>query len=446
MKTIIQLLFLLNTFCIIGQDGHLDTTFNPTVNLSSSVYAIAEQADGKILIGGDNFIIRLNAYGASDSSFNNVANFSGVVNDIVIHNNKIIVVGSSPSYIKRLNFDGTLDTSFNFLGGSPSGYISNVQIVGNDKILIAGDFYQINNVPQVSLARLNSDGSLDTTLDLDFAPFTTIRTMDVMPDGTFIIAGHDNQTPPNFILRKYFEDGTLDTSFSGSEDNYIYDLKIQQDGKIMICGPFNEYNNVARYGIARLNSNGTLDTTFDSYNLPQNGSTSTILSASIIDDKYIISGSFNIYNGVNSRFLAKINQDGTIDSTFNVGQGPSGVVWVTYVQNDGKVLIGGDFTTYKGIPVNQIARLNNTVLAANTSVFNNKSFLYPNPTKNTVSITIDNIQVDATAHIFALTGELLKTELLNKSKIIDLSELATGIYLITIKNGTQTFSAKIIKE
>ena len=103
MKTIIQLLFLLNTFCIIGQDGHLDTTFNPTVNLNTSVYAIAEQADGKILIGGDNFIIRLNANGTSDSSFNNVANFSGVVaatylpagKSSIKNGSKSSVVGSS---------------------------------------------------------------------------------------------------------------------------------------------------------------------------------------------------------------------------------------------------------------------------------------------------------------------------------------------------------------
>ena len=142
----------------------------------------------------------------------------------------------------------------------------------------------------------------------------------------------------------------------------------------------------------------------------------------------------------------KINNDGTIDTSFDIGTGPNDFVWETCVQNDGKILIGGDFTAYNQTAISKIARLDNSVLSTNTSVFENTNFLYPNPTKNTIRVNIDNIKTDATAHIYALTGELIKIELLNKNKLIDLSGLTNGIYLIDILNGTQILSTKIIKE
>ena len=448
MKKIIQLIFILKTFCVLSQDGSLDLEFIPNDILNSSVRAFMEQQDGKILIGSYNpAIIRLNSDGTNDISFNSMVNFSGEVNDIAIQkDNKIIVVGSYPSYIKRFNMDGTADNTFNFLGGTLNGRINNVEILNNGKIIIAGVFDEINNTPIEAIAKLNSDGSLDTSFNLNLSPITSIRTMDIQPDGKIIIAGQNDESVQYRIFSRYFEDGTFDTNFNEQETHYIYDIEVQEDGKIMICGTFSEYDNITQYNIARLNNNGTLDTSFTSYNLPQDGTNYTVFDVSIIEgEKYLINGSFSVYNDITSNYIAKINHDGTIDTSFDIGTGPNDFVWETYIQNDSKILIGGDFTSYNGISRNKIARLNNTTLSTNSHLFTNGISFYPNPVKKKINIKIGEINIVAFAEIYTLIGQLLKTVNLNKDKIIDLSELTNGIYFVKITNGSQIFTSKIIK-
>ncbi len=158
-------------------------------------------------------------------------------------------------------------------------------------------------------------------------PVSSIRDLAVQADGKTIITGQNDESNQYKLFRRFFPNGTFDPSFNGDESHYIYDIKIQEDGKIMISGPLQEYQNIARNGLVRLNIDGSLDTSFDSYNLPQNGTYSTIFDVTILNDgKYFINGAFNIYNDVSSNFIAKINSDGTIDSFFNIGSGPNDYV------------------------------------------------------------------------------------------------------------------------
>jgi uncharacterized delta-60 repeat protein len=440
---IILLLFVSNL--VLCQEGQLDASFNPNIN--NSVISIAVQNDNKILIGS-NVLIRLKEDGTIDTSFY-IGTVSGSVNDIFVQaDNKIVAVGNAPSYIKRLNEDGSLDTSFNFPGATINGWINKVEVLNNGKIIIAGIFDQIGSIPIEAIARLNSDGSLDTSFNLNLPPVSGIRAISIQPDGKILIAGQNDETTNQYrIFRRYLSNGALDTSFNGDEENYIYDIETQQDGKIMISGPFDEYNNTTRYNVARLNNDGTLDASFNSYNTPHNGTNYTIFDVTILNDgKYFINGSFSIYDSVTSNYIAKINHDGTIDTSFNIGAGPNNYVWETQVQQDGKILIGGDFTSYNGNSINHLARLDNNVLSTSQQSFIEGFTVYPNPAKDKVNIRLNNsLETAAVLTIYSLTGQLLKRKKLTDCKIIDISSLTKGTYILSLKSGAQIATSKIVK-
>ena len=152
-------------------------------------------------------------------------------------------------------------------------------------------------------------------------------------------------------------DGSLDTSFDpGSGANsWVYELAIQPDGKILIGGNFTTYNGTGRNSIARLNADGSLDTTFD----PGTGADNYVLGLAIQSDgKILIGGAFTTYNGTGRNSIARLNADGSLDTSFDPGAGANGFGYALAIQADGKILIGGDFTSYDGTGRNRIARLN----------------------------------------------------------------------------------------
>ncbi|WP_040401415.1 HYR domain-containing protein, partial [Cecembia lonarensis] len=138
----------------------------------------------------------------------------------------------------------------------------------------------------------------------------------------------------------------------------ILTTAIQSDGKLIIGGQFTLYNGVARNQIARLNPDGSLDTSFD----PGTGATSFVFTTAIqADGKIIIGGIFTEYNGVARNFIARLNGDGSLDTDFNPGTGANSQILTTAIQSDGKLIIGGDFTSYDGVSRVRINRLQNTV-------------------------------------------------------------------------------------
>ncbi|HLW32032.1 MAG TPA: T9SS type A sorting domain-containing protein [Aequorivita sp.] len=456
MKNIVQTLIFLASIYSFCQDGQLDTSFNPTVNLNNEVRAIAEQADGKILIGGwftengSYSIHRLNQDGSLDAGFDYPPGFIGGINAIVVQpDNKIIVGGGYPGFLKRLNENGSLDPTFD-ARIQEDDVISSIKLLADNNILVSGVFTQINSTHIQSFAKLSPLGSVDYTFDLNLQSDTYIDDFEVQADGKIIIAGvHDpNPGPQRIILSRYNPDGSLDPSFMAAQQtigNYIYDIEIDQNDKILVSGPFTKIGSVTRYNLARLNGDGSLDTSFDSYNLPENGTTYTIFGIRALEDgKYFINGTFNIYNDRNSFSIAKINNDGTIDPSFNMGTGPNEYVWSSCIQNDGKIVIGGDFTAYDGTSINRIARLGNT-LSIIENPFAEGIRVYPNPFKDVINIAgLDNSPISVS--IYSLTGQLIKTETLNHLKTIDTQALASGMYLARIGNGEYSKSVKLVKE
>ena len=126
-------------------------------------------------------------------------------------------------------------------------------------------------------------------------------------------------------------------------NSYILSIALQGDGKVLIGGWFTTYNGVSRNYIARLNADGSLDSSFN-VGSGANGFVQSIASQG--DGKVLIGGSFTTYNGVSRNYIARLNADGSLDSSFNVGSGANSAIRSIVLQGDGKVLIGGWFTTY----------------------------------------------------------------------------------------------------
>ena len=129
---------------------------------------------------------------------------------------------------------------------------------------------------------------------------------------------------------------------------------MQPDGKVLVAGSFSVVNGTNRQGIARLNANGSLDSSFN----PGTGVNGTVYSVALQPDgKVLIGGEFTSVNGTNRSRFARLNVNGSLDSSFNPGTGPVKVIRSIALQSDGKVLIGGDFTTVNGVARLQVARL-----------------------------------------------------------------------------------------
>ncbi|RZJ64303.1 MAG: hypothetical protein EOO45_18960, partial [Flavobacterium sp.] len=140
---------------------------------------------------------------------------------------------------------------------------------------------------------------------------------------------------------------TVDETFNNGSmgaNSGIVDFAIQPDGKIIIVGSFSAYNGVTRNRIARLNTDGTLDTSFNAGN-SANGAINAVALTN--DGKIIVGGGFTTFNGISTKFVARLNNTGTVDTTFNtfIPSEPnySAKVSVIVVQQNGKIMVGGDF-------------------------------------------------------------------------------------------------------
>src|SRR5262249_24554335 len=136
----------------------------------------------------------------------------------------------------------------------------------------------------------------------------------------------------------------------------VSSLALQSDGKVLLSGIFTAVNGAARNLVARLNTNGSLDATFN----PGAGPNANVLRvAAQADGHVVIAGLFSTVNGTNRNHVARLNANGTLDLGFDPGSGPDRYPYLLALQSDGKVLIGGGgFTNVAGTWRNGIARLN----------------------------------------------------------------------------------------
>lgn len=380
IKLLLQLLLLIFVFQVSAQPGSLDSTFSIGAGFNNSVIATTLQLDGKILVGGNltafngtsaNRIARLHNDGSLDTTFSTGTGMNSVVYVFCVQPDQKIVVGGwftsynnqTANYIIRLNPDGSVDSTFNT--GTGFDYrVETIAIQQDGKILVGGDFNLYNGTSSVNIVRLNPDGSFDSTFvtGTGFSGNWT-KSISIQQDGKIIVGGNYtsyNGTTANYIARLN-SDGSIDPTFdTGTGFNgTVMITAIQPDGKIIAGGDFTSFNGSNINRIIRLNPDGSRDTSFD----PGTGFDDRPRTISVQQNgRIVIGGTFTEFNGATAKLIARLNSDGSQDTTFQTGTGFTNTgalvsLLSSALQNDGQIIVGGTFVEYDGTTINRIAKL-----------------------------------------------------------------------------------------
>lgn len=345
--------------------GALDLTFDPKNTDPTPVMAIATQSTGKSIISTTfgtfnsvdvSGIARFNSDGTLDNTFTIGTYYPNDRQLLVQPDDKILVVYSGTyTYPVRLNADGTDDTGFN--SNVTQYYSAQIDTLGlqpDGKILLTGPAYAGH-----FFDRLNADGTLDNTFTVTADLAATV--IKVQPDGYILVGG-------SFVggMTRLDPTGATDASFQIVEgaDDMVTDILLQPDGKIIVIGLFTHYNDVPYRGIVRLNPDGTIDTSFNPYGISQVGSVAGLgiqPNKGFIqsDGKIVVAGYFADVNHANKISMVRLNTDGSVDCSFDTGTGPDTSIYDVAQQPDGDILIAGDFTTYDGTTRYGFARVKN---------------------------------------------------------------------------------------
>ncbi len=361
---------------LLNPDGTLDNGFNPDSGANNQVRAFSQSVDGKLLIGGNftrlddtpiNRIARLKLDGTLDQTFDPGRGANDEVFAIAqLPSGKAIIGGeftqvnnAAHNRIARLNANGSLDAEFNRnLGTGANDDVRAIAVQADGKVLIAGSFTTLNGLTRNRIARLNADGTVDAQFNPGAGANQVISSIALQPDGKVLIAGFFTTVSGlsrNRIARLN-NDGSLDTTFNSSigASGTVLAVALQPDGNVLLGGLFSTVDGEPRSSIARLNANGRLDSGFDPGTDTDRGVNSIMVST---NGKILISGTFTRINGTARNRIARLNNDGSLDTNFDPGSGANNFVSAIAQQADGKILIGGGFTSVNGVSRNRIARL-----------------------------------------------------------------------------------------
>jgi uncharacterized delta-60 repeat protein len=384
----------------LNPDGTVDTTFNPDIN--GQVFAISVLPSGQIMVGGgfttitpnagstaynEANLVRLNSDGTVDTAFYPDPNSS--VQCMVVQSNGQVVIGGSfqyfinggtvnvttpanpvtVDYLARINTDGSVDTSFD---PEPSNPVLSLALLPNGQFIVGGNFSQFDPnlgaqaVARFFSARLNSNGTVDTSFDVQLNDGVTSiailadgslffgGSFSVVENGPLLLAGGafsavSGYSVPNLV--RLNSDGTVDTSFTSTTDGPVNAITFESSGVALVGGSFGNVGGQPRANLAMLNTDGSLNAQFNP------GATGPVNSVAVQSNgQIIVGGSFSSAGGVTSPNLARLGSSGAGDSTFLPAV--NGTVDAVVAAANGQVLIGGTFTNVGGTPVGNIARIN----------------------------------------------------------------------------------------
>ena len=302
--------------------GKIDTGFNPGGGANGTVYALARQPDGKILIGGDftsfngtaiNRIARLNSDGSLDTTFTPGAGANSTIYDILVQpDGRILVGGAFTSYdgtarngLVRLLATGARDTGFADFTGPVVFSVDALALQSDGNILVGGAFYHSTGNLRASLKRLTSTGAVDATF-------------------TGLTSGASDAFDPSFL---------------GSVER----IAVLDDGRILVAGDFSQFNGSARAGLARLTTTGALDNTFAPV---LNDAARALLL--LPDGRILVGGDFTTINGTTATRVARLQSTGALDTAFAAAGGHASTVEDLALQPDGNVLLAGNYASFQG--------------------------------------------------------------------------------------------------
>ncbi|MES2475331.1 MAG: immunoglobulin domain-containing protein [Verrucomicrobiota bacterium] len=288
----------------------------PNVGFANTVNAILPLPDGRTLVGG---------------AF-------------------ISVIANATSYpvdeLALLDAAGNLVTSFDL---NPGGAINALALMPDGGVLVAGSFTQIGGQARSYVARLTPSLALDTSWSVGTGPNNVINSVEISGSGYYLggfFTSFNGDTTKAYVCRIH-ADGSLDADFTPPALGSIYRIRRDGDG-VMVGGNFSLNNTpagITQTGIARLLGNGAHDTAFRS----------TMVSGTTVYDHVALPNGKWLAGGSSGR-LTRFNADGTTDSSWLTTATVE--VRALALQRDGRILVGGNFTTIAGQSINRLARLN----------------------------------------------------------------------------------------
>ncbi len=370
-----------NNLARLETDGWLDRTLNLSI---PDIFATAVQPDGKILIGGQfthvlgvlrTCIARLNPDCTLDTAFapNASRGIAPAVHAIVVQPNGTILLGGAFSGVggqNRQNFarvDATTGAADSFNPDADETVYA-IAVQPDGKILVGGQFKTVGGMIRSHVARLDPvTGAAD-----GFNPNAdgTVETVALQPDGKVLAGGVftaiGGQTR-NRIARLNATTGLAD-SFNPNADFPVRALAVQPDGKVLAGGLFTSIGGQTRPKIARLDPGTGLADSF----APSPNANSVVSTIAIqADGKILLGGLFSTLapNGggpITRNNIARLHPEGTLDIGFDANANTH--VASIALQTDGKVLTAGGFTTIGSQPRSGFARLSNDSAQQNVAV------------------------------------------------------------------------------
>lgn len=376
-------LAILFSVCIrfaFGQLGDLGTSFHIGTGFQSVVTATAIQPDNKILVGGDftsyngtNFpkMVRLFPNGSIDSTFYiGSSGFSSTINSIKILADSTMLVAGEFTYLNSINLNttivkltksGAIDPSFN-ASTNINGAITAMEVdTATGKIYIGGIFTTVCGQTRKHIARLIPNGNIDNTFDVgtgftgSFAqsPPYCIK---ILADGSLLVGG-DFMFYNGVLANKFCKitsSSAIDNVFTanitgGGFNGIVRTMDVLNDGKIIVGGSFTSALSFPYNKLTCLNSNGSINTSF---NIGDGISGTVYAIKTTPNNKILVGGGFNFYNNVSQMSIIQLNPDGSKDANFVNGSGMfstsfSPDVYCINIQADSNIVVGGEFTKYK---------------------------------------------------------------------------------------------------
>lgn len=484
-------------FAQLNSDGTFDTTYSTDGKSFFAVQAFSDDLvgcslklpDGKMLVGGSSYLndgmlftlAKYNTDGTLDTSFGSGTGklalpFYGTVYALAVDDNGRILVGGDnfEMSMARLMPDGSLDISFGTNGMADlanisfGGKLRSIAVLPNGKILAAGSMVNFGNSPadeDLMIIRFNSNGTIDGTFGNggiasgnSSSYNESVYKIKVLGDGKIVAAaaGYTGNSDDILIL-KYNANGTVDNTFNGTGKQIIggsgwdqpTDMEIQPDGKILVAAYLE--NEEVHFTVVRLMTNGSFDATFGVNGMAMmddNGQT-VATGIELMENNKIVLGGHSLLDNNYVRAFARLHPNGTADSSF----GDQGIVYMPIdFESDGYaagLTLEGNRAIIAGTTFDMSAQAGDYGLSAiyldsfmsigeqpaQTSGF------YPNPATNSITFDSNIISVS----ISDITGKRLPVSF--SGGRMDISALPAGVYLVTSSNedgNTQT--DKLIKK
>lgn len=333
----------------LNTDGTRDPSFKKFDSQTANITKIYLQKDNKIVLNIENSsFIRLNTDGTTDNTFK-YYNTVSMLNEgaLSFQENKMIISGNfkdnegkTRAGIHRINSDGSIDLTFNPHSGpnlffdewnSKTSYPFTAKTLLDQKILLAGDFSTYNDKPVKNLCRITQSGELDPTFNVDpaikiYADITQNDYVIIPQNDGKIVLLHNNGISVNgkgTSIIRLNSDGSIDNSFNfnpyyGNTGGAVTkDIKILNNGKFLIVGEngffTTKVGNYYSYNVIQLNSDGSIDPNYNA-----NFFHKPLKICTLSSNKVLISFLQDNYNYTYSPVL-RLNENGTTDSSFKSG-------------------------------------------------------------------------------------------------------------------------------